>query len=276
MLEELARSSLSASLPPIRLLARRPDAALRNAPPGLISSIQDTKVCDYSNTTLTIPSLVGIKTLLFISATESEDRLNQHRAFIDAASSAGVSTIIYTSFLAAAPDAIFHHARDHYYTEEYIKDKGLRYVFLRNAFYQDILPHFIVDGAIRGPAGTGHFTPVAKTDVARVIATILVQPGMHQGRSYEITGPERVTFEQVAQMLRVGYVDEIIDEAVEARQKGNPQAPRWLIDAWISTYTAIKEGEEDRSSEDVARITGTAGLRFEDWLRKNRASDGVV
>src|SRR3712207_7279400 len=47
---------------------------------------------------------------------------------------------VYTSFFGAAPDATFTLARDHWATEEYLRDSGMAYTFLRNSLYADFLP----------------------------------------------------------------------------------------------------------------------------------------
>ncbi|MFP3570278.1 NmrA family NAD(P)-binding protein, partial [Paraburkholderia sp. SIMBA_030] len=75
----------------------------------------------YSDQDAAITALRGVETLFMVSAHESPERLDQHRTFVDAAASAGVKHVFYTSFAAAAPDATFTLARDHYVTEEYIK-----------------------------------------------------------------------------------------------------------------------------------------------------------
>lgn len=72
----------------------------------------------YSDREASIRALHGVQTLFMVSASESADRLNQHRAVINAAAEAGVNHVVYTSFAAAAPDATFTLARDHYVTEE--------------------------------------------------------------------------------------------------------------------------------------------------------------
>jgi hypothetical protein len=52
----------------------------------------------------------------------------------------------------------------------------------------------------------------------------------------------------------VTFHDETIEEAYESRRRWN--APDWLLDAWVSTYTAIAAGELEHVSDHVARITG--------------------
>ena len=61
-----------------------------------------------------------------VSASESADRLDQHRTFVDAAAEAGVRQIVYTSFAGAAADCTFTLGRDHWATEEHIRASGMR------------------------------------------------------------------------------------------------------------------------------------------------------
>lgn len=243
---------------PIRLLARNVGKASSSY--RLLNPIHhfDARYCDYADYSACLEALRGVDTLLFVSGTESQHRLDQHKSLVDAAVKAGVRTIIYTSFRGAAPDAIFHHARDHYHTEEYIKSTSLPYIFLRNAFYQDILPSFAVDGVIRGPGGQGIFSPVARNDVAQVIGRLLQETEEHVGKTYNLTGPEELTLDQVARRIGAVYMEETTEEAVASRQG----AEEWLVDAWISTYTAIKDGEEAGLSGDVELITGSGPMRL--------------
>lgn len=72
-----------------------------------------------------------------VSDKEAPNRLQEYLDFIDAAKEAGVKHIIYTSFYNASPKATFTLTRDHAATEQYIKEKGLTYTFLRDNFYMD-------------------------------------------------------------------------------------------------------------------------------------------
>lgn len=61
---------------------------------------------------------------MMVSGAESADRVQQHYTFVDAAAAAGVRHIVYTSFVAAAPDSTFTLGRDHYATEQRIRRRG--------------------------------------------------------------------------------------------------------------------------------------------------------
>lgn len=252
----------------VRLLARDPARApqLPGAEPVLSR---------YANDADTRSSLHGVSTLFMVSASESADRLDQHRALIDAAAQSGVEHIVYTSFYGAAPDAVFTLARDHWATEQHIIASGMTYTFLRDNFYIDVLPGFVGDdGIIRGPAGTGTVAAVARADIARVAATILSDPAPHANKTYNLTGPESLTMTEIAAVLTrhtgrsVTFHDETIEEAYESRRRW--PAPQWQYDAWVSTYSAIAEGELAVVTDDIAAITGQPPLTLAQFLQRER------
>ena len=100
-------------------------------------------------------ALDGADTLLLVSGSEAFDRVRLHTATVDAAVAAGVRRIVYTSFLNCTPDATFTFARDHWHTEEHIRQAGVRHTFLRDSLYLDYIPLFAGrDGVIRGRRAT--------------------------------------------------------------------------------------------------------------------------
>lgn len=226
----------------------------------------------YQDTAETRAALAGVRTLFMVSASESEDRIASHRAFIDAAAAAGVRQVVYTSFMAAAPDAVFTLAREHYATEEHLKASGMGWTFLRDNFYADFMGAMVGDdGVIRGPAGAGRCSIVARADVVRTAAAILREPELHLGRSYQLTGPQALSMPEVAAILTeetgsaVRFVDESIEQAHASR--AGYGAPAWQLDAWVSTYTAIASGVLEPVSDDIERITGKPPMRLADILR---------
>lgn len=247
-----------------RLLVRDADRA-----PQLLGAA--AAVATYGDGAAVREALEGITTVLMVSGSESEDRVGQHRTFVDAVAKAGVQHLVYVSFFGAAPDATFLHARDHWATEEHIRESGMTFTFLRDNIYADFLPHFVgEDGVIRGPAGEGRVAAVALDDIADAAVAVLRQPAAHAGRIYDLTGPEALTLQEVAAVLTVTtgqtirYQEETIAEARESRSHFG--APGWLVEAWISTYTAIAAGEMDGVSPAVANLTGHPATSLEQLL----------
>ncbi|NJP69100.1 SDR family oxidoreductase [Streptomyces sp. ventii] len=221
-------------------------------------------------------ALTGADRVLMVSASESEDRLDQHRSFVDAAVAAGAGHIVYTSFLGAAPDATFTLARDHWVTERYIRDSGLAYTFLRDGLYADFMPGLVgEDGVISGPAGEGAASVVAQDDIADAAVAVLLDAPAHDGAVYDLTGPRALTLAEIAAELsevtgrRVTYRPETPTEAYRSRESSG--APRWQLDAWVSTYTAIAAGELAGVSDAVPRLTGHPATPLAEVLRRAAA-----
>jgi uncharacterized protein YbjT (DUF2867 family) len=250
-----------------RLLVRDPARA-----PELPGA--EVAVAEYGGDPATVrAALDGADVLLMVSASESPDRLDKHRAFADAAAAAGVGHLVYTSFVGARPDATFTLVRDHWATEEHIRALGLTHTFLRDNLYADFLPFMVGDdGVIRGPGGDGRAAMVAQDDIADAAVAVLLDPARHAGRTYDLTGPEAISFAEAAALIteltgrRVGYLNETIEEAYASRAVY--QAPDWQVDAWVSTYTAVAAGELAAVSPDVPELTGHPATSLAELLRR--------
>jgi uncharacterized protein YbjT (DUF2867 family) len=256
--------ALAASGLPFRMIVR--DAS--RAP-----VLPDTEVVEatYADREASSRALGGVDLLLMVSAAEAEDRLDQHRTFVAAAAEAGVSHVVYTSFAGAAPDATFTLGRDHFATEQAIRESGMRHTFLRDSFYLDFVEDLVgEDGVIRGPAGDGAMAAVARADVAAVAATVLRDHAAHLDVTYDLTGPTAITLDEAAAIVSevrgrdVSYHPETIDEAYASRARWNPEP--WQADAWVSTYTAIAEGSLAEVSGDVERVIGRPPMSLREVL----------
>lgn len=229
-------------------------------------------VGSYADFEGAVKALQGCEVLFMVSGAEAEDRVDQHRRFVDAAAAAGVRHVVYTSFFAAAEDSIFTLGRDHWATEQHIRASGMAFTFLRDNLYLDVLPLFAGDeGVLRGPAGNGRLSAVARTDVARSAVVVLQDPAAHEGRTYDLTGPESLSLAEAAEIItrvtgrETRYEEETIEEAYASRAPYG--VPQWQLDAWVSTYTAIASGQLERTTTAVRDLTGTEPLSLEALLR---------
>ena len=229
----------------------------------------------YANTPEVVEALKGIDVLLMVSARENPERVEEHTSFLDAAKLAGVQHIVYTSFYGADEKATFTLSRDHAQTEAYIKKLGFTYTFLRDNFYLDFFIDIALEnGEIRGPAGRGRVPAVARKDTSRVAAEILLNPKEWENQTLNLTGPEDLSMEEIVALLSkesgktITYVDESVEEAYESRKKWPAQT--WEYDAWVSTYTAIKAGEQAGVSTDVEMVLGRPAMSLIDVLKERQ------
>ena len=237
-----------------RLLVR--DPARAPALPGT-----HIAAADYGDAAAVRTALSGAHTVFMVSGAETPNRVQQHVTFIDAAIDAGVQRIVYLSFFGASPTATFTLARDHWATEEHLRSTGVAHTILRDNLYADFAPALVgADGNIRGPAADGRAAVVAQADVADVAVVVLGSDDAYGGQTLNLTGPAALTMYEIASALSdhlgrtVAYVPETIEEAYASRAVYG--APKWQVDAWVSTYTAIAAGELEGVSEDIQDVTG--------------------
>ena len=161
-------------------------------------------------------------------------------------------------------------------TEERIRASGVAFTFLRSSLYAEAAPHFAgADGVIRGPAGDGRVSYVTRDDVVDSAVAVLSTPG-HDGQTYSNTGPEALTLAETAALLteitgrRCSFYNETMEEARQSRAVYG--APDSTVEAWISTYTAIANGELSTITDDIPRVTGHPAHTLRDFLRRNPES----
>jgi uncharacterized protein YbjT (DUF2867 family) len=219
----------------------------------------------------------GVDVLFLPSAGEHPDRVNAlHRPAVEAAVAAGVERLAYTSFLGAAPDCTFTFGRDHFYTENLIREAGIGFTFLRDSIYLDFVPFLAgADGVIRGPAGDGRVAAVARDDIADVALAALLSDE-HAGAAYELSGGEAFTMTEAAEIItretgrEVRFVNETLEEARESRRPSG--APDWEIEGWVTTYAAIAAGELDVVTDHVERIAGHPPMTLTELLQRHPES----
>ena len=217
-----------------------------------------------------LQALDGIGTLFLVSAHGALDRLDQHRQAVEAAAATEVARIVYLSFLGASPEATFVLARQHYHTEQLIRETGTSFVFLRDALYMDAIPAFVgTDHIIRGPAGKGRAGFVTRDDVAEAAAAVLVSTG-HDDSTFDITGPESIDLDEATERLGrfigrpITYHAETEPEAYASREAY--EAPDWEVEGWVTSYLAMANGEVDLVTDSVARLTGHEPIDLEGFL----------
>lgn len=255
---------------PLRLVVR--DPARAPALPGA----QVRGIAGYGAAEDVRAALAGVDTLFLVPAHETVDRVELHRTAIDAAAAAGVRRIVYLSFVDSRPDATFTLGRHHWATEQLVLATGLAWTFPRMNIYLDFLPLMVTPaGVIEGPAGDGRLAAVARSDVAEAVAELL-STGGHDGRAYDLTGPEALTLAEAAALMSrrsgrsIAFRDQTLPEAYAARASYG--APDWQVEAWVTTYASIAAGDLAAVADAVPRLAGHPATRLDAYLAANPAA----
>ena len=211
---------------------------------------------------------------LFLASSTSPQVAELHANAIEAARAAGVGHVVRLSSLGAAPGAPTAMQRWHGDAEAHLAASGLAFTHLRPAYFMQstriFAPAAGARGAIAVPAGDGRIGMIDLRDVARVAAEILTGPagdgGPHRGATYDLTGPEALTFADVAVELSAAtgrpmrYHDAPPRQAREAMLRAG-LAP-WLADALVEFYRHCAAGGFNLVTDDVRRVTGRGPRDF--------------
>ncbi|MBR7838990.1 SDR family oxidoreductase [Actinospica durhamensis] len=218
---------------------------------------------DFADPDSLAAAFAGADKLLLISASfPVDERYENHRRAIDAALSAGVSLVAYTS-MAHADTATTILAETHRATEEYLREREVPSVLLRNGWYLENytaqLPLVLQHGAFIGAAGEGRVSAVSRADYAEAAAAVLTTEG-HAGAVYELGGDEAFTLAELAATVSaatgkpITYTDLSADELVEALTGAGlpPELARVLADSDLG----LGRGELFTDSGDLSRLIG--------------------
>jgi NAD(P)H dehydrogenase (quinone) len=235
-------------------------------------------------------AVMGADKMLLISGTRVGARVVQHKAAIDAAAKAGVKHIAYTSFIGiddpANPAEVRH---DHIETEQLIRGSGMAWTMLRDAHYADAMilmagPGVMQSGQWISNAGAGLEAMVWRDDCVAAAVAVMTSEG-HEGQTYNITGPELQTFEEVTAILSevtgksISYVS-VDDEQQYAMfdAMGIPRRPvddqtvgglPWNSDDMVTFGQAIREGFLEICSGDVEKLTGRPARSVRQMIEEN-------
>ncbi|MCT7355764.1 SDR family oxidoreductase [Streptomyces sp. 15-116A] len=199
--------------------------------------------------------------VLLISGNEfDKGRVQQHKVVIDAARSAGVALLAYTSAPGSLTAAL---ADDHRGTEEALLASGVPYTLLRNGWYHENytenLAPVLEHDAVVAAAGEGRVSSAARADYAAAAVAVLTGEG-HENATYELGGDEAWSFAEYAAELsrqtgrEIAYTP-VAPEALTGILTG-AGVPGPLAGILAGVDAAIAKGELVVDSGDLSRLTG--------------------
>ncbi len=224
---------------------------------------------DFARPETVAAALEGVDKL-FLLTPVMLDAASVVASIAEAAKRAGVKRIVRLSAIGADPRGQLTLGRWHGEAEEVIKSSGVPYVMLRpTSFMQNFVNFFApaikAQNAFYAPAGDGRVSLVDARDVAAVAVAALTQD-RHEGQAYELTGPEALSYHDVAERLsratgkQINYVNVSEDDA----RKGMAAMgiPAWFIEPFLELYALQRAGYAAGISPAVAEVTGREPITF--------------
>ena len=217
---------------------------------------------DYGDEAALTSALQGVEKLLLISSSEVGQRAPQHRNVINAAKTAGVKFIAYTSLLHADTSPL-GLADEHIETEKMLADSGIVYTLLRNGWYSENYlasgPAALEHGVFIGAAGDGKIASATRADYAAAAARVISEVG-HEGKVYELAGDSAWTLTQLAAELTkqsgksVTYQN--LSEADFAAALKSVGLPDGLADMLADSDVGASKGGLFDNSKTLSKLIG--------------------
>lgn len=226
---------------------------------------------DYGRPETLAKAFAGATKVLLVSGTELGQRVAQHKAVIDAAKTAGVGFVAYTSLLRADTSKLLL-AEEHLATEKYLQASGLAFALLRNGWYTEnatagIAPA-LQQGALIGASKDGRVAAAARADYAAAAVAVLTGEG-HENTIYELAGDSAYTrAEFAAEVSRqtgksIGYHN--LPEAEYEKILASflpPELAKVLADCEVHAA----DGALDDHSHTLSRLTGHKTISLADAI----------
>ena len=207
---------------------------------------------------------------LFLLTPVMPDTAGAVASAVAAAQRAGVKRIVRLSAMGADPHGQLTLGRWHGEAEEIIKNSGIPYVMLRpTSFMQNFVnflaPTIKAQNAFYAPAGDGRVSLVDTRDVAAVAVAALTQDA-HEGQAYELTGPEALSYQDVAAHLsrvtgkQINYVN--VPDVAARQGMAAMGIPAWFIEPYLELYAIQRAGLSAGLSPAIEEVTGRAPTTF--------------
>ncbi len=251
----------------VRALLRNPNSAGEIKGP-----LVEVAVGDFLNPASLDAALRGVEKAFLIPPTDPRS-VEMQGNFIRAAKRAGTSHVVKLSVNGADVNSPVRVARWHGEGEKELEASGIPFTHLRpNAFMQNLLglaPTIVSQGEFYQPAADGKVSHIDVRDIAAVAAKALTENG-HQGKTYVITGPEALSYDDVARKLStalgrpVKYVN-ITPEDFKKSLLGWG-IPEYMADGLNEFFAAIRAGYCAVVTNTVEEVAKRKPISLDDFV----------
>ena len=255
---------------PVRLLARHPDRLADLTDRGV-----EVIAGDLADDASVGAAARGVSVVVLVTAPVLDYELR----IIAAAQQAGVPHVVKITS-SASPDSPIARRRDQSEIETALIASGLDHTLLRNNVYmQNILmlaPAIANTGQFASAASDGRIGFLDARDVAAVAANIAAGPEPHAGHEYRLTGPELLSYTDVATVLTT-----VLGRPITFKSRGfeeDKQAmfaaglPALIAEMNAQAFSLLATGDAEWQTNDVFNILGVPGRTFEQFARDHAAA----
>jgi len=236
----------------------------------------NTVVGDLDDMELLMDAMEGIDKIFLLSVTSPDIPRLQGNA-VRAAKTKGVRHIVKVSVRGAATDAHFNIARFHGDAEQIIRDSGIPFTFLQpHSFMQNLFfdaKTIREQNDIYSSLGTGRIPMIDARDIAEVAYMALTQHG-HEGKSYYLTGPQAISYEDIAGELskRLNRKIKVIPMTLqeEYNQSVSAGLPLWLAEDMKIVNGDYSLGKGREVSDDVENVTGRKAIDIGQFISDHK------
>ncbi|UCG71356.1 MAG: SDR family oxidoreductase [Chromatiales bacterium] len=213
----------------------------------------------------------------FLLLPNGEQQEANEKQFTDLAVASGVKHLVKMSSMEAVADAKTPIPQAHWAVEEYIRASGLDWTMVKpNFFMQNLLasaPTIKEQRKFFLPMGNGTTGMADGRDIGAVCAEVLTGQG-HAGQSYEITGPEVLSFYDVADRF-----SEVLGEKVEYlpmpmdqfRERMTGILVPWHLNAVCELFQEIAEIGLDHTTGTFKELIGRDPISLKQFIQDHLA-----
>lgn len=232
-----------------------------------------TATVDYEAPATLAAALEGVDTVVLVSSNEVGKRATQHQNVINAAKTAGISKLVYTS-LAQADTSTNPLAPEHKATEEALKASGIPFAITRNNWYTENYLGNVAQaretGTLTANAGEGRVASASRADYADGTAVVALSDEF-VGQTLEFAGDSAWNYADLATAISEVIGSEVTYNAISAEEHAALLQQFGLDEGTAGFVAALDQAVADGTLEftdgTLSRITGTATTPLVEGLR---------
>jgi uncharacterized protein YbjT (DUF2867 family) len=209
----------------------------------------------------------------FVLTPNSPRQLELERHVLDAVADAGVRRVVKLSSIGARPGAPLEFWDVQGRLEAHAQQVMPDVTIVRSNFHMTavlwVAEQVKAVGQIFAPAAGARIAMIDPRDVAEA-AAVLLMTDAHSGETLTLSGPEAITYDQIAEILTrtagkpVTFIP-VPDEAARGAMIGNGM-PEWLAGNLVTLFRLLRGGAGSEVTDAFQRVAGRAPRSFAEWV----------